>query len=117
MKDKRADRYGNIIELIIVLLLGLTSIASSFAAYQASLNEGEASAAYNDGVATITDANSMYISAGQKISNDMSLYQSLLVMGEELDGASGSSEKERMQTIIDNFSAKFLSQELLDAIK
>lgn len=113
----RSDRRNNLLELIVVLLLGVTTIASSFAAFQASLNEGEASASYNEGVATITNANSLYISAGQRISNDMSLYQSLLLLNEQVDNAEASADKEKLQKMVDDFSAKFINEELTAAIK
>jgi len=76
--EDRKEKLTDVIELIVVVFLGITSVFGAFAAYQASLNNSAMAKEYNQGIATITDANSYYIEAGQTYASDQSLYQSLL---------------------------------------
>ncbi|MEA4853736.1 MAG: hypothetical protein VB082_05645 [Christensenella sp.] len=112
----KSEKFSNVLEIVIVVFLGIASVFSAFAAYQSSLNSSAMSKYYNEGIATITDANSSYVEAGQVISNDMTLYQNLLSLSLEIDYAETPEEAEKAQEKFDNYSAKFLSQDLLDAI-
>lgn len=110
------EKFTHILELIIIVFLGITSVFGAFSAYQSALNSSAMSKDYNEGIATITDANSMYVEAGQTISNDMTLYQNMVSLSLDVDYAKTSLEREKAEEKLDNFTSKFLTDTLLKSI-
>ncbi len=114
--EEKSQKFAGLLELILVIFLGITSVAGAFAAFQSALNSSAMSKEYNEGISEITDANSEYVTAGQVISNDMTLYQQLIKLSFDMDYAATPEEKEKATEQFNQFSSKFLSQNLLDAI-
>lgn len=111
------EKVTRILDLAIIIFLGITSVFGAFAAYQSALDSSAMSKDYNEGIATITDANSMYVEAGQTVSNDMALYQNMVSLSLDVDYAKDSDEREKAEEKLDNFTSKFLSETLQASIE
>lgn len=111
------EKNSYILELIVVIMLGITSVMGSLAAYQSGLNSSAMSKDYNEGIATITDANSFYVEAGQVLSRDQAIYMELVRL--EYDWAfseEGSAEEAKAEEVYSEYANKFISPELQEAI-
>lgn len=112
-----SEKNTKLIELLVVIFLGVASVFGAFAAYQSALNGSAMSREYNEGISTITDANSSYVEAGQTISNDMVLYQNMISLQLDVEYATDEVEQAKAQEKLTNFEAKFLTQDLQAAIE
>lgn len=115
--DIKSEKFTNLLELILVIFLGVASVLSAVAAYQSSLNSSAMSKYYNEGIATITDANQLYVEAGQVMSNDMALYQNLMDLSLEIDYTTDPAEQEVLNEKFASYTSKFLGDDLLAAIE
>lgn len=116
-KGINSERFSGILEIVIVVFLGVASVFSAVAAYQSSLNSSAMSKNYNEGIATITDANQLYVEAGQVMSNDMILYQNIMDLSLEMDYAATPEESAALEEKLANYVNKFLADDLLNAIE
>lgn len=112
-----SEKATKLLELIVVIFLGVASVFGAFSAYQSALNGSAMSKEYNEGISTITDANSSYVEAGQVISNDMVLYQSMVSLQLDVEYAQDEVERVKAQEKLTNFEAKFLTLNLQNAIE
>lgn len=118
LKEKiNSERGSRVLEIIVVIFLGITSVVSAFSAWQSGLHSSAMSKYYNDGIATVTDGNSLYVEAGQVISSDMALYMELIRleydwMYSEVD----SAEEAKSEEIYNEYANKFIGEELQEAI-
>lgn len=62
------------LETLLAVLLGLAAIITAFAAYNASLKDGDTIKAYNQGIRSITDANGYYNEAIQQVNRDEGVF-------------------------------------------
>jgi hypothetical protein len=62
------------LEALQAVLLGIAAVLTAFAAYQASLKDGDTIKTYNQGILAITESNAFYNQYGQKVDNDESLF-------------------------------------------
>lgn len=114
--DLKSEKSSRLLELLLVIFLGVTSVFSAFSAWQSALNSSAMSKNYNEGIATVTDANSLYVEAGQTYSNDVTLYQQFISFQYDVDYASDEIEAEKAQAKMENFMNTFLSENLMNAI-
>jgi hypothetical protein len=75
------------LELIIVILLGVASVATAYASFQSSLWDSVMAADYTRGQNTKTEAESTYLEANQQYVQDAQIYSQLAVLGVDADSA------------------------------
>ena len=81
-------RRNYLIELWIVILLGVVSVATAYATFQAALYDGNQAAAYSQGQTAQTEAESLYLEANQQFVQDTQTISRLM----ELEVASRSAD-------------------------
>jgi len=69
------------LELIIVILLGIASVATAYASFQSSLWDSVMAADYTRGQNAKTEAESIYLEANQQYIQDAQTYTQLAVLG------------------------------------
>lgn len=81
--EKTTDRpvwlFGRT-ELIIVILLGLVSLATAYASFEASLYDGNQQSSYTKGNNLQTEAESLYLEGNQQFTQDSQTIQQLAVL-------------------------------------
>ncbi|HEX2087660.1 MAG TPA: hypothetical protein VHF89_18390 [Solirubrobacteraceae bacterium] len=70
MNEDRTQR----LESVLAVLLGLAAIITAFAAYQASLKDGDTVKSYNEGIRSLSDANQFYNQAIQQVNRDEGVF-------------------------------------------
>jgi hypothetical protein len=70
-KPRRAHRA---VEIVAAVILGLAGLLTAYAAYQASLTDGDALQGYTQSARTTADANGYFNEAVAKYANDQSLF-------------------------------------------
>jgi hypothetical protein len=70
------DLFGHT-ELIIAILLGLVSIATAYASFQAALYDSQMAGAYATGNSESTEAESLYLEANQQFMQDTQVFNRL----------------------------------------
>jgi len=68
-------------ELIVVILLGIASVATAYASFQASLWDSVMESNYTRGQAMKTEAESTYLEANQQYVQDAQTYSQLVLLG------------------------------------
>jgi len=110
-----AERRSTIIEVITAILLGLATIGAAYAAYQASLYDGNSLENYSIGISKTAEGSGKDAQAMQVLMTDMNLWmewQSRMISADKNDGAQAKIDKEIADTIENNF----MSAELQEAI-
>lgn len=77
-----AKRRFNI-ELVVVILLGIASVATAYASFQSSLWDSVMASNYTRGQNTTTAAESIYLEANQQYVQDAQTYSQLVILGVE----------------------------------
>jgi hypothetical protein len=77
--------FGNI-ELTIAILLGLVSITTAYASFQAALYDSQMAGAYTRGQNLATAAESLYLEGNQQFIQDTQLWNTLTELSIEMDG-------------------------------
>lgn len=99
-------------ELIVAILLGLVSIATAYATFQAALWDGNMTKAYTSGSNLQTEAESVYLEANQQFVQDGQLLVRLTELQLDIDaGVAGAQDK------FDTLYFQYVSRELESAIK
>ncbi len=62
------------LEVAQAILLGIAAVLTAFAAYQASLKDGDTIKTYNQGILSITESNAFYAQYGQQVDHHESLF-------------------------------------------
>jgi hypothetical protein len=91
------------LELVIAILLGVVSIATAYASFQAALYDGSTSAAYAVGGDKSTQAESLYLEGNQQFVQDSQLWDKLteLTIDIESDDPSvAASAQEKYDTLV-----------------
>lgn len=78
--EPRPRRRWNI-ELIIVIMLGIASVATAYASFQSSLWDSVMASSYVRGQTTKTEAESIYLEANQQYAQDAQTYSQLVILG------------------------------------
>lgn len=112
-KPKRlSDLFGNL-ELLIVILLGVVSVFTAYASFQAALYDGHAMDAFNKGQRETTAAESVYLEANQQYILDVQTWNELTLLGVDMDNsnpeisqaASDKSDLLYFQSVGEDFDA------------
>ncbi|HWL01591.1 MAG TPA: hypothetical protein VNQ52_04375 [Microbacteriaceae bacterium] len=69
------------VELVVVILLGIASVATAYASFQSSLWDSVMSSSYTRGQQTKTEAESIYLEANQQYAQDAQTYSQLVILG------------------------------------
>lgn len=67
-------------ELVIVILLGLVSLATAYASFEASLYDGNQQSSYTKGNNLQTEAESLYLEGNQQFTQDSQTIQQLAIL-------------------------------------
>ena len=89
-------------ELVIVVLLGLVSVATAYASFQAALYDSQMAAAYTKGQNARTSAESLYLEANQQYIRDVEVWSSLTDLSidmENADAAFAQTASEKFDTL------------------
>lgn len=68
------------LELLVVVLLGVVSVAIAYASFESALYDGNQASAYSKGGAAQTEAESLYLEANQQFVQDAQTVQQLSVL-------------------------------------
>ena len=79
-------------ELIIVILLGLVSLAVAYASFEASLYGGIQQSSYTKGNKLQTEAESLYLEGNQQFTQDSQTIQQLAVLGVAADAGDATAQ-------------------------
>lgn len=96
--SSRRRSFFEDLQLLIVILLGVVSVATAYVSFEAALYGGQQAAAYSRGGAAQTEAESIYLEANQQYVQDaetltrLSEYQ-IEMEGTDPDVAAAASEK------------------------
>jgi hypothetical protein len=80
----RLNRLFSNLELAIAILLGLVSIATAYASFQAALYDSQMAGAYNIGNAEATEAESLYLEGNQQFLQDTQVFNQLSLLQVEI---------------------------------
>lgn len=110
------SKRGYIIEIVTAVVLGLATVGAAFAAYQASLCDGNTLDRYNEGIAKITESSAKQLEAAQSYTFDMITWmewQSRKISADKQDGPQAKIDGEIAQEIEDDFMEERLKQALI----
>ena len=111
-EDKTSPRFtfifGNF-ELVIAILLGLVSIATAYASFQAALYDSQMAGAYTVGNAQATEAESLYLEGNQQFLQDTQVFNQLSLLQVEIANGDALAQEKYdtlyFQGVSDEFSA------------
>lgn len=75
-----SDLFGNM-EIIVVVMLGIVSVVTAYASFQAALYDSQMAGAYTKGGNASTAAESLYLEANQTYIQDVQLVSTLTQLG------------------------------------
>jgi type II secretory pathway pseudopilin PulG len=78
--------FGNL-ELVVVILLGIVSVATAFTSFQAALYDGMTASAYSQAQNTQTEAESLYLEANQTFIQDTQTWARLTELTVDMGSA------------------------------
>jgi hypothetical protein len=90
-------------ELVIAILLGLVSIATAYASFQAALYDSQMAGQYTLGNTTSTEAESLYLEGNQQFVQDTQLWNRLTelkIQANSADYAVASNAQETYDTLV-----------------
>jgi len=101
------------LELVIAVLLGLVSIATAYASFQAALYDSQMAGAYTKGSTQSTEAESLYLEANQQFLEDTQVWNRLAELDIEKDStdaaiaadATGKYDTLTFQAVSTDFAA------------
>jgi len=85
--SSRRHSFFEDLQLLIVILLGVVSVATAYVSFEAALYGGQQAAAYSRGGAAQTEAESIYLEANQQYVQDAETLTRLSEYQIEMDGA------------------------------
>jgi hypothetical protein len=111
-KARLTSLFSNF-ELIIVVLLGLVSVATAYASFQAALYDSQMAGAYAKGQSATASAESLYLEANQQYIQDVQVWSRLTELSIDMDNADPSIA----QSASDKFDTLYFQSvgETLDA--
>lgn len=81
--QRRRRIFG--VEVVIVTLLGIASVATAYASFQSSLYDSHMASSYTQGQNARTEAESLYLEANQQYFQDSQTFQQIVLLGVELE--------------------------------
>ena len=91
------------LELVIAILLGIVSIATAYASFQAALYGGAGATAYAIGGNLSTEAESLYLEGNQQYQQDNTLWNDLTLLTIDINGtdeAAAALAQEKYDTLV-----------------
>ena len=91
------------LELVIAILLGIVSIATAYASFQAALYGGAGATAYAIGGNLSTEAESLYLEGNQQYQQDNTLWNDLTLLTIDINGtdeAAATLAQEKYDTLV-----------------
>ncbi|QNO37493.1 hypothetical protein H4J02_00065 [Protaetiibacter sp. SSC-01] len=79
--ETREERRRFVLEVWIVVLLGVVSVATAYASFQSALYDGMQAASYSEGQNAQTEAESLYLEANQQYIQDAQTLSRLVELG------------------------------------
>lgn len=98
-RDRRARWFEHNFELVIALLLGIASIITAWASYQASLYDGEMAAANTRAGVLAAEAESQYLEGNQQYVSDAQLFDRLSELNVQANSADPNAADIATQTV------------------
>jgi hypothetical protein len=86
-KGINSEKFSKTFEMFVAILLGIAAVVTAWAAWQASLYDGNQAQAYTEGNATLADGNERWNEASQTISQDMSTWNQISALQVDLEYA------------------------------
>ncbi len=83
--EPRLGRLLSNVELLTAILLGLVSVTTAYASFQASLYDGETAKQFSAGQNSQTEAESLYLEANQQYIRDVQLWDRMTELQIEID--------------------------------
>ena len=83
--EPRLGRLLSNIELLTAILLGVVSVTTAYASFQASLYDGETAKQFSAGQSAQTEAESLYLEANQQYIRDVQLWDRMTELQIEID--------------------------------
>lgn len=113
------ERRSNLIEIIVVILLGITAVATSWSSWQEGLHGSQQDQKYTNANNLNAEANSMYNEGMQNMNQDLMVWNEL--SGFKIDLAfalenDNTVEAEKLEYKIDQIMADSVSEAYSDAI-
>jgi len=103
----RLSTLTNNLELIIAILLGLVSIATAYASFQAALYGGQSDDANNLAIAQSTEAESLYLEGNQQFMQDTQIFNDLSVLQSAVDQGDPLAQEQYDQLYFQGVSEDF----------
>jgi hypothetical protein len=83
--EPRLGRLLSNVELLTAILLGIVSVTTAYASFQASLYDGETAKQFTAGQNSQTEAESLYLEANQQYIRDVQLWDKMTELQIEID--------------------------------
>lgn len=83
--EPRLGRLLSNVELLTAILLGVVSVTTAYASFQASLYDGETAKQFSAGQNSQTEAESLYLEANQQYIRDVQLWDRMTELQIEID--------------------------------
>lgn len=109
-----SDLFGNM-EIIVVVMLGIVSVVTAYASFQAALYDSQMAGAYTKGGNASTAAESLYLEANQTYIQDVQLVSTLTQLGIDTE-SSDAAIAETANAKFDEIYFQSVSEDLDAAI-
>lgn len=107
-KPRFASLFDNF-DLVIAILLGVVSIATAYASFQAALYDSKMAGAYSQGNALATEAESLYLEGNQQFLQDTQVFNQLSLLEVRVAAGDALAQEEYdtlyFQGVSDEFGA------------
>ena len=118
--DIHSEKFATALEIIVVILLGITAVMTAYASWQASLYDGNQASYYTQSNSTLGEANSLYNEANQYLAQDMDVWNRLNDLRVDLVFAQNNNDTasiESLQYKIDTIMYDNVGADLAAAIE
>ena len=112
--EPRLGRLLSNVELITAILLGVVSVTTAYASFQASLYDGETAKQFTQGQNSQTEAESLYLEANQQYIRDVQLWDKMTELQIEIDNVPAQAAASQLK--YDTLLFTSVSEELNAAI-
>jgi len=86
-QPRRLSSFFGDLELLVVVLLGIVSVATAYTSFQAALYDGLSASAYSQAQNSQTEAESLYLEANQTYIRDTETWSRLTELSIDMDSA------------------------------
>lgn len=112
--EPRLGRLLSNVELVTAILLGIVSVTTAYASFQASLYDGETAKQFTAGQNSQTEAESLYLEANQQYIRDVQLWDKMTELQIEIDNVPAQAASSQLK--YDTLLFTSVSEELNAAI-